>query len=52
MNFKLAFTTKEAAKYSVENWHYSRCLPAGKMVIIGVWENDRFIGTIIYSFGA
>lgn len=51
-NFRLDFTTYEAAKYSVENWHYSRCLPSGKLIKIGVWENSKFIGCIIFSSGA
>ena len=52
MNFRMDFTTHDAAKYSVENWHYSRCLPTGKLIKIGVWENEIFIGVIIYSAGA
>lgn len=42
----------EAAKYAVENWHYSRILPTGKIVKIGVWENDKFIGCVLFSRGA
>lgn len=41
-----------AAKYAVEHWHYSRALPAGKLVKIGVWEGGAFIGCILYSRGA
>ena len=36
----------------MEHWHYSRCMPAGKTVKIGVWENDKFIGVVIFSRGA
>lgn len=42
----------EAAKYAVEHWHYSRSLPASKKVKIGVWEDTRFIGCIIYAWGS
>ena len=42
----------KAAKYAVEHWHYSGCMPAGKTVKFGVWENDSFIGVIIFSRGA
>lgn len=52
MNFKLAYTTTEAAKYAVEKWHYSRCLPSCGLVKIGVWENEKYIGCIIFSNGA
>ena len=48
----LDWCSHEAAKYSVEHWHYSKCLPAGKMVKIGVWENDKFIGCVLFSRGA
>jgi len=49
---KLDWCTHEAAKYAVEHWHYSRCLPAGKLVRIGVWENGSFIGCVIFGRGA
>lgn len=52
MSFKLGFTTNEAAKYAVENWHYSRKLPVANLVKIGVWEEGKFIGCLIYSTGA
>lgn len=52
MNFRLGFTTHEAVKYACEKWHYSQCLPAGKLIKVGVWENERYIGCVIYSCGA
>jgi hypothetical protein len=27
-------------------------MPTGKIVKIGVWENDKFIGCVLYSYGA
>lgn len=42
----------QAAKYAVEKWHYSRVMPAGKTVKWGVWENESFIGAVVFSFGA
>jgi hypothetical protein len=42
----------EAAKFAVETWHYSRILPTGKLVKFGVWEDDVFIGCVIFSRGA
>lgn len=42
----------DAAKYAVEHWHYSRQMPASKLVKYGVWEDDRFIGAIVYGRGA
>ena len=49
---KIDWCSHEAAKYAVEHWHYSKCLPAGKMVKVGVWENDKFIGCLLFSRGA
>ena len=52
VNLKLDWASHKMAKYSCENWHYSKCMPAGKLVKIGVWENDIFIGCVIYGRGA
>lgn len=51
-NLKLDWCTHTAAKYACEHWHYSKCMPAGKTVKIGVWENDKFVGCVIFSLGA
>jgi len=50
-DLRLDWCSHEAAKYSVKNWHYSESLPAAP-VKIGVWENDEFIGSVLYSRGA
>lgn len=42
----------DAAKFACENWHYSKSIPGGKLVKIGVWENDCFIGVILFGSGA
>lgn len=52
MSLLVATASKEAAEYAVKNWHYSKCLPVGKLVKYGVWENEKFIGVVIYSRGA
>ena len=46
------WATHEAAKYAVMNWHYSKTMPKSKLVKFGVWENDIFIGAVIYGLGA
>lgn len=51
-NLKVDWCTYEAAKYACENWHYSKRMPVNKTVKIGVWENDKFIGCVIFSPGA
>ena len=40
---KLDWCSYQAAKYAVEHWHYSRSMPAGKAVRMGVWEEDEYI---------
>jgi len=52
VNLKIDWCTHEAAKYACRYWHYSKCLPSGKVVKIGVWENGIFIGCILYSRGS
>lgn len=52
VELKLDWCSYEAAKYACEHWHYSKCMPVGKTVKIGIWENKKYIGCIIYSMGA
>jgi hypothetical protein len=49
---KIDWATHEAAKYACLNWHYSKSLPAGKVVKVGAWENGKFIGVVLFSWGA
>ena len=51
-SFELKLVNTQAANYAVKNWHYSRILPTGKLVKVGVFENSDFIGVIIFSRGA
>lgn len=52
MSLRLDWCSHEAAKYAVEHWHYSKCLPASKSEYIGVWEEERFVGAVIFGCGA
>lgn len=51
-SLKVDFCSYEAAKYAVEHWHYSKVMPAGKTVKVGVWEDEKYIGCVIFSRGA
>jgi len=51
-DLRIDWATHEAAKYACENWHYSKCLPVGKLVKIGAWENGKFIGVVLFGRGA
>lgn len=50
-DLKLDWCSHSAAKYAVEKWHYSRRMPIGKLVKVGVWECSQFIGCVLYARG-
>jgi hypothetical protein len=50
-NLRIDWATHEAAKYACENWHYSRSIPSAS-VKVGAWENETFIGVVIFGRGA
>ena len=50
--FEIKLVNQQAALYAVKNWHYSKSLPASKLIRYGVFENGNFIGVVIYSRGA
>ena len=49
---RLDWCTHAAAKYAGEHWHYSKSLPTPPLVKIGAWENEVFIGCVLFSRGA
>ena len=51
-DLRIDWATHEAAKHACVNWHYSGCLPAGKLVKVGAWENGKFIGVVLFGRGA
>lgn len=52
VDLRVDWCSHEAAKYAVEHWHYSECLPAGKLVKVGAWEDGVFVGCVIFGRGA
>jgi hypothetical protein len=52
VSLRLAFCHREAAIFAVKVWHYSRTLPAGRLVCVGVWEKSMFVGAVIFGRGA
>lgn len=52
VDLRIDWATHAAAKYAVENWHYSQRLPVGKVVRVGAWESGRFIGVVLFGRGA
>lgn len=53
-DLKIDWASYEAAKYACTNWHYSKCLPSSlqKRVAVGAWENEKFIGVVVFGHGA
>lgn len=49
---RLDWCSYAAAKYAVEHWHYSRSMPAGKLVSVGAWERGGYMGAVIFGRGA
>lgn len=41
----------EAAKYAVTHWHYSHNIPTAKMARFGAWEDDAFVGAVVFGRG-
>lgn len=52
MSLVIAPASHKAASYAATRWHYSRTLPVGRLVIFGAWEDERFIGVVIFSRGS
>jgi len=52
VSLRIDWATHAAAKFACENWHYSKCVPKSKLVKLGVWESDNFIGVVIFGVGA
>ena len=51
-DLRLDWCSQEAARYAVMHWHYSRAMPASKIVRIGLWEGDRFCGCVLFGVGS
>jgi len=41
----------ETAKFACENFHYSKKMMSSRTIKHGVWEDDEFIGAIVYGAG-
>lgn len=52
VDLKVDFCSYQAAKFAVEHWHYSKTMPKSKLNMFGAWENDAFIGSVVYGVGA
>lgn len=51
VDLKIDWATYAAAKYACEHWHYSKTVPVGKRIMIGVYEKNKFVGVVIFAWG-
>ena len=51
MALKLDWATTKAAQFACKNWHYSGVMPSTQCKI-GVWEDGKFIGVVLFGIGA
>lgn len=49
---KIDWAPTDAVKYACTNFHYSKSVPVPPIVKVGVWEDERFIGVVLFSRGA
>ena len=52
IKLKIDWASHEAASYACKNWHYSKSVPVPPLIKVGVWEDDIFVGVVIFSRGA
>ena len=51
-DLRIDWATHDAARYACEKWHYTKTMPVGKMVKVGVWEQQKFVGVILFAWGS
>lgn len=52
MSLRLDWVDHKAALYACEHWHYSERLSSAANNYIGVWEDESFIGCVVFGIGA
>jgi hypothetical protein len=52
VDLKIDWASAEAAAFACKNWHYSKCVPVFKCVRVGVWEDTKFVGVVMFGQGA
>jgi hypothetical protein len=52
MSARLAWVERSAAEYACRHWHYSHRMPAGRLMVLGVFEANTFVGVVIFGRGS
>lgn len=48
MSLRLEWSNRKAAEYAVKRWHYTHKMPAGRAMVISVYENEKWIGCVVF----
>jgi len=51
MSLRLDWCDSKAAEYACKTWHYSRRTYVNKTSKVGVWEDGKFVGVVMYGTG-
>lgn len=51
VSLHLDWCSAAAARFACEHWHYAKSWPRGRVVKIGVWEAEVFIGAVLFTTG-
>lgn len=49
---KIQIATNAMVEFACKNFHYSQSVPCGRKIAYSIFEENKFIGVIIYSLGA
>jgi hypothetical protein len=52
VDLRVDWCDHKAAEYAVMHWHYSKRMPMPPLLKVGVWENGKFIGCVLFARGA
>lgn len=49
VDLRVDWCDHKAAEYAVMHWHYSETMPNSKVVKFGIWEDNAFVGVVLYG---
>ena len=52
MSLRLDWCSTEAARYALRRWYHYANMPCGKVARLGIWEDEKFIGVVLFGSGA
>lgn len=52
MTIKISGVDHRTANYAIMNYHYSKKMPVSKLIKYGVWEDEKFIGVVLFGRGS